>query len=98
MTMNLNDRADRGQRATELLNNEIFSDALANLRSAIFQKWEECPIRDKEAQHELHLMLKLMTDLVANIKVFMNDGKKAQFELDSIRKADELRKRTARYS
>lgn len=95
--MNLKLVVDKGNRADELLNNEVFKDALANLRLAIVNKWQECPIRDVEAQHELKLMNKLLSDLEANIRAFVQDGKVAVFEIEQQRKRDEQRRKVARY-
>lgn len=95
--MNLTERAAKGDKAEMLLSNEIFSEAMSNLRTAIVQKWSECPVRDKEAQHELKLMMKLLGDLEANIRVFVTDGKKARFELVEQRKREALKRKTQRF-
>jgi hypothetical protein len=95
--MELAEIADKGIRADALLNDEVFTEAMANLRNAIVQKWTECPIRDVEAQHELKLMVKLLADLEGNIRAFIQDGKMAAFELDSIRKSDEKIRKVRRY-
>lgn len=95
--MNLKHVADKGNRADDLLKNEVFTEALANLRQAILNKWQECPIRDLEAQHELKLMVKLLADLEANIRAFVQDGKLAQFEIEQQRKRDEQRQKVRRY-
>ena len=95
--MNLKLVSDKGNRADELLNNEVFKDALANLRNAIVAKWQECPVRDVEAQHELKLMTKLLTDLEANIRVFIQDGQMAVFEINEQRKRDEQRRKVQRF-
>ena len=95
--MNLSQIAQKGEKANSLLSNEIFSEAMLNLRQAITMKWQECPIRDIQAQHELKLMIKLLTDLEANIKRFVQDGKMAQFEIEEQRKRDEMRGKVARF-
>lgn len=87
--MNLTQQAVKGDRASELLNGEIFSEAVENVRKAIIDKWQACPVRDKEGQHELHLMVKLLDELVGQINVFINEGKNARFQIESQKKREE---------
>jgi len=94
--MNLKERAYKGDKANDLLNNEVFSDAMTNLRAAIVDTWRKCPVRDVEAQHELKLMDKLLSDFEANIKTFVQDGKMARFEIEAQRKRDEQSRKVAR--
>ena len=95
--MNLNQRAKKGREAQQLLSNEIFSEALSNLRQAIYQKWQVCPVRDKEGQSELHLMNKLLTDLEKNIKAFVTDGVAAEFEIEHQKKQEKLKEKLGKF-
>ena len=95
--MNLTQRAHKGDKASELLNNEIFSDALTNVRQAILNAWQNCPIQDHHTQHELKLMVRLLTDLETNIRAFVQDGNMAKFEIEQQRKRDEQKKKVARF-
>jgi hypothetical protein len=70
-----------GQRAHNLLTNPAFDKALADVEQAITQAWANAPIRDKEAQHELKLMHKLLRDVRANLERAVTDGKLAVQEL-----------------
>lgn len=87
----------RGHEAQRLLENEIFVEAMEGIRSAIVKSWEDAPIRDKEAHHELKLMLKLHKDLMANIERVVNSGKIADFEIASIRKREEQQAKVRRF-
>lgn len=49
----------RGQRASELLENEVLREALDAIRKEVIQQWSDCPARDtqgKEALWQLHKM------------------------------------------
>lgn len=49
----------RGQRASELLDNELLQETLDAIRAEVIKQWSECPARDaqgKEALWQLHKM------------------------------------------
>lgn len=77
-----------GAAAEQLLENEAFKTATTSLRQAILDKWATSPVADIEGQHELRLMLKLYDDLLANLKVAVDDGKIALHNLKIERKLD----------
>ena len=79
--MNLHKEASFGAAAKSLMENEVYKRAFGETRAAILKKWEECPLRDKEGQHELKLMLKLLNDLEANIKQAADTGKLAEIQI-----------------
>lgn len=64
-----------------LLDNEAVKSALKNMRNSIFNQWESCPIRDKEGQHELKLMLKMLNDFEKNLENFVAEGDAAELEI-----------------
>lgn len=66
---------ERGDRAAKLLGDPVLSDAFAAVDKAIHDKWAATPLRDKDAAHELRLMLKLLRDVRANLEAAVNDGK-----------------------
>lgn len=96
--MSLREESKRGEEARRLLENPLFREAIDGIKSAIVQKWQEAPIMDREGQHELKLMLKLANDFEANIIRVMNSGKVADFELESMRKRQELQDKVKRYA
>lgn len=81
----------RGEQARQLLQNELYVDAVAQVRQAIIDKWISAPMRDREGQHELKLMLKLLADLTGYIQTTLETGKMAQIQLDSERRMAKLR-------
>jgi hypothetical protein len=80
--MNAQEEIERGGKAQRLIDDEMYIESMAGVREAIIKQWEACPIRDKEGQHELKLMLKLLSDLQANIKTIADTGKLAQINIE----------------
>lgn len=76
------DEVTRGAQAQSLLDSEIYREAVSSVHDAIIAKWESCPIRDVEGQHELKLMLKLLADLEQNIKEVVNTGKLKRLQIE----------------
>jgi hypothetical protein len=81
---------EKGSRARALLESEPYKDAVTKVRQGIIDKWATSPVIDREGQHELRLMLKLLDDLEGNIRSVANDGKMAQ-EIISREKEQESR-------
>lgn len=65
----------KADQAKSILENEAMRDAFAGVRAALLDKFEQCPIRDKEGQHEIKLMLKLLGDVRANLQSMIDSGK-----------------------
>lgn len=72
----------RGEQARQVIENEIYAEAWKSVRDGIISAWESAPIRDKEGQNELKLMLKLLTDVRRNIETVMNTGKMAKIQIE----------------
>jgi len=79
-------RLERGARAKQLLDDPLLLEAFASVRQAIHDKWEAAPLADRDGKHELHLMLKLLTDVKANIELFLADGQMAADKLKHLKR------------
>lgn len=79
--MTLYEQAAKGTRAELLLKSDVYRDANEIVRKAILEKWASSPISDREGQHELRLMLKLLDDLHGNIISMVNTGKLATAQI-----------------
>lgn len=77
----LRKESERGARARLLLESEVYQEAVSTVRNAIIDKWSTSPVADKDGQHELRLMLKLLNDVEANIKDVADTGKLANEQL-----------------
>lgn len=72
----------RGEQARQVIENELYKEAFGSVREGIIQAWEAAPQRDIEGQHELKLMLKLLTDVQKNIERVMTTGKMAKIQVE----------------
>lgn len=77
----LRKQVDQGVKAKSVLDSEPFQNAFNGVRNAILEAWATSPIRDREGQHELRLMLKLMDDINGHLKKAVKDGEFAADEL-----------------
>lgn len=78
--MSAEQEIQQGKRAELLLSDlQPYFDMV---ESAILLKWKESPVGDKDGQHELRLMMKLLKDLQANIVTAVETGKMAQIQLE----------------
>jgi hypothetical protein len=90
--MNVYEEDARGKQAADLLENSIYREAIDTLRQSLVDKWRSCPIRDKEGQHELKLMDKLVGDIEGYIANIAKTGKMAAIQLEQEQKVQKLRK------
>ena len=80
--MNEQEQLDRGAKAQALLNDPDLASAFDDVKQAIFNAIEQCPLRDDEALHQYRLMLKLLADLRANLEQRIRDGKLTAFRIE----------------
>lgn len=72
----------RGEEAARLMQNPVYVEALQKVRETIIKTWENAPIRDKEGQNELKLMLKLLNDVQHNVETVIQTGKLAKLQIE----------------
>ena len=72
----------RGERARQLLDEPLIAESLKRLETDIFEAWARAGIRDKEGQHELHLMVQTARKFRALLEQVMVTG---QIEAQSIK-------------
>lgn len=89
--MNEFEKVARGERAQALLRDEIFAEAIEQVRAGIVTAWSSAPIRDKEGHHELKLMLKLLDDVISNIESVISGGKLAADKIGRESLADKIK-------
>lgn len=78
--MTIEQEVTKGVQAERLL--EQVKPYFDLVETAILDKWKDSPVADKEGQHELRLMYKLLGDLQANIKTAITTGKLAQVQIE----------------
>jgi hypothetical protein len=71
-----------GDRAREVLENEAFSQAIADIKQEYTNAWMNSPTRDVEGREKLYLLLKLADKLEATLAAALTDGKMARIDLE----------------
>jgi hypothetical protein len=78
---------ERAAKARDLLENSELTHAFQAVRESLLKRFEECPIRDREGQHEIKLMLKLLEDVRANLHSVVSNGKVIEYRISMLEKA-----------
>lgn len=82
----------RAQRAKEWLANPIYAEAWEAARLAALAKLEDLPLQDKDGREEIHHMLSAMKKVRAYIERAVQDGKLAEFELQSQKPMEKVKR------
>ena len=64
---------EKGDRAKEMLESEIFKLAFSDLRESLVAKIEACGIGDVDTQHALSMSLQLLRQLRANLARYADE-------------------------
>lgn len=78
----LEQRRYDGDLARQVLENEAFSRAFADIEQEYTQAWINAPARDHEGREELWKMVKLLHKLRSTLESTLGDGKIARAELE----------------
>lgn len=71
-----------GDRAREVLENEVFQQVFTDYRTEITDQWTKSPARDLEGREKLWLMLSLLNKLEAMLQSTLDTGKLAKLDLE----------------
>jgi len=77
---------DRASKAKALLDNPMFDESFALVRSALLERIENWSLQDAAGAEKLRMMLKLLRDVRANVEQAVRDGKVSSFRLDEERR------------
>lgn len=72
----------RGEQAKNIIENRIYKESWQKVREGIITAWESAPVRDKEGQHELKLMLKCLKDVQNYMENVVMTGKMAKIQVE----------------
>lgn len=72
----------RGNRAKEVLENEVFQESFAQIEQEIFEKWKTSPARDEEGRQKLWLFQQMLNRVREVLTTTMESGKLASLELE----------------
>jgi hypothetical protein len=75
-------RRSRGARAKALLEDEIFSQTIADLEARFIREWRNCPDPFDQSTQMFHVRLNLLQEIKVGIQAIADDGKMASLELE----------------
>lgn len=78
---------NRASKAKALISDPELAAAFSAVRDALIERFETCPIRDIDGQHEIKLMLKLLNDVRANLNSVIDSGKVIEYRISMLEKA-----------
>ena len=87
--MSLIDESRRGDLAADVLKNDVYNDAFAQVEAAIYAKWRDADATDAEHLRQMGKLLRKVQQVIEGV---MNSGKIADKALEMERsKMDRLR-------
>ena len=81
-TTPLEQRIYNGDRAKEILENEVFQAVFEDIEKELYQAWKQSPQRDAEGRERIHLALSMMGKVKASLTTTLETGKLAMLELE----------------
>lgn len=76
----------RGQRAADILENEVYQEAMKAIHEEVFAQWMACPARDKEGKEALWQLAKTAQKFEALFRGYVETGKLATEQLKRFEK------------
>lgn len=80
------DDRNRGDRASRIINDDLFIEAEQKLRTAILQAFERSRPDDVQARERAYLELTLLNRLIGDFKALIDSGKLAGRKIDEANK------------
>ena len=77
----MSEKIYNGQRAKDVLENEMFKWAMNLVREEVKVQWESSPARDQEGREKLWVMLQMCNKLEATLQTILETGKLEELEL-----------------
>ena len=80
--MDLEKEKQRGLRAKQILEDEIFVETINTIKTNLYQEWINTPIRDSEGREKIFLMTRMFDSLLVQLKSVLETGKLATNQTD----------------
>jgi|TARA_Y100000590_G_scaffold40394_1_gene43126 hypothetical protein len=80
--MDLEKEKQRGLRAKQILEDEIFVETINTIKTNLYQEWINTPIRDSEGREKIFLMTRMFDSLLVQLKSVLETGKLATKQTD----------------
>jgi hypothetical protein len=78
----LEQRLYLGDRAKEVIENEVFVDAFTQIQNEVIEQWTNSPARDAEGRERLWTYLQMLKRLQAQLQQTMESGQLARIDLE----------------
>ena len=93
--LNLSESIRLGTEAQALIESAAYSRAMDRLRVQIHEGWAASPVEDRDGQHQLRLLLRILDSLEQHIKDEADDGKIARKQIEEQRMRNEQIKKVS---
>jgi hypothetical protein len=80
--MELEKEQQRGQRAKQILEDEIFAEAIKRVSDELDLEWINSPVRDTEGREKIYMMKKMLNVLLVQLRSVMETGKLASKQIN----------------
>jgi hypothetical protein len=84
-TVSKEQEIDRGRRAAELLDNDIFKAAVESLESEYVRAWKETASADEQGRERIFLALQVSRDFVQHLNTMIASGKITAQQMQRLR-------------
>ena len=81
----LRSEATRGQRAVELMADDLMVEAFTTLNTRLTNEWANSPVRDTSGREQIWLMQKLLKSVESHLSEIAQTGKLAALQLEQER-------------
>ena len=85
----LHQQQQNGIEAQRIIDNEVFANAMRDLKSQIVSQWKDCPVRDKEGALLLLQLAKLADKFESILTGYIEGGKFAARQINIDKERDE---------
>lgn len=69
-------------RAKEVLENEAFQQAFADIEAEFTKQWKDSPARDQEGREKIWIYLSILNKVKTHLETTLETGKLAQLEIE----------------
>ena len=80
--MELEKEQTRGHRAKQILEDEIFAEAVKRVSDELDLEWINSPVRDTEGREKIYMMKKMLNVLLVQLRSVMETGKLASKQIN----------------
>ena len=71
-----------GNRAREILDNEVFQQVFADIEQELYKAWTESPARDAEGREKIHQYLAMLRKVKSHLQTTLETGRLADLEME----------------